>query len=79
MAIFRPMSAGTHRHRALGSGTRAHVARAPEYWVQMGRAGSFVPEIRRSIVAGEAAAEVASIELILNARPGRRSRLRDLS
>lgn len=37
----------------------------PEYSVQMGRARSFVPEIRRSIVAGEAAAEVASIELIL--------------
>ena len=37
----------------------------PEYWVQMGRATSFVPEIRRSIVAGEASAEVASVELIL--------------
>jgi hypothetical protein len=37
----------------------------PKYWVQMSGSGTSVPEIRGSILVDAAAAEVASVELIL--------------
>ena len=37
----------------------------PRYWLEMSPSGTFVPEMQRSILAGAAAAEVVSVELIL--------------
>lgn len=37
----------------------------PQYWVTARVSGSFVPEIQRSIFVGAAAADVASVELVL--------------
>lgn len=37
----------------------------PRYWVQTGASGTYVPEIERFILADAAAADVASVELVL--------------
>jgi hypothetical protein len=46
------------------SGTLVPCGSRPKYWVTMG-CGVFVPDAGRSICAGEAAAEVATVELLL--------------
>jgi hypothetical protein len=48
----------------IGAAALVPCGSRPEYWVQV-RSSSFVPEIARIIVVGAAAAEVASVELIL--------------
>jgi hypothetical protein len=49
----------------IGSTTLVPCGSRPKYWVTMRASGVFVPGARRSILVGAAAADVASVELIL--------------